>query len=132
MAISYNELKQIVESHGFCIEVFDDKMDIQVLYLYIPDEGDYWSTSRFYPSNAEKTFATATFKFDKFEKMSIYKNLVINNAENKIYFNEIVGYEVLPNKITVDLLNELCETIKTKFKHAKKVLKLNKIEEDFE
>ena len=129
MAITYNELKRIVENHGFCIEDFDDKKDIQELYIYIPDEGEYWSTSRFYYANAEKTFATATFKSDKFEKMSIFKNLVI---EDKIYFNDIDGYEVLSNKITVDLLNELCKNIKIKFKHAKKILKLNKIEEDFE
>ena len=132
MAITYNELKQIVESHGFCIEDFDDKKDIQELYIYIPDESNYWSTSRFYYANAEKTFATATFKSDKFEKMSIFKNLVIDNAEDKIYFNDMDGYEVKSNKITVDLLNELCVTINTKFKHVKKILKLNKIEEDFE
>lgn len=128
--MTYNKLKQIIERNGFCIEDFDDTEDCQGLYIYVPDEGGYWSTSGFYYPLANKTFATATFNYGKLNKISIYKDLILD--DDKIYFDGRNRYEVMTKKITVDFLNKLCNTVKTNLQETKMNLKLNKIEEDFE
>jgi hypothetical protein len=130
--MTYNELKQIIERNGFCIEDFDEEFSThQDLYIYVPDEGSYWSSSKYIHPLSSKAFVTATFNYGKLNKISIYKDLVID-ATNKIYFEDKNEYVVVSSKITVDFLNDLCNTVKTNLQETKMKLKLNKIEEDFE
>lgn len=133
--MKYEELKKIIENNGFCIQDFDDAEEIkyQDLYIYVPDESGYWSTSQFIDPIASKVFATATFVYNKLDKITIYKDLVMDdNATDKIYFDDSNRNKVGHEKITVDFLNELCNTIKTNLQQTKIKLKMNKIEEDFE
>lgn len=131
--MNYEELKQIIERNGFCIEDFDEEFSThQDLYIYVPDESGYWSTSQFINPIASKAFAAATFEDSNLSEITIYKKFVLDNSADKIYFDDSNGNEVGHEKITVDFLNELCNTIKTNLKEAKMKLKLNKIEEDFE
>ena len=130
--MNYNELKQIIERNGFCIEEFDEDFSTQQdLYIYVPDESSYWSTSKYIHPLSSKAFVTATFNYSKLNKISIYKDLVID-ATDKIYFEDKNEYVVVSSKITVDFLNDLCNTVKTNLQETKMKLKLNKIEEDFE
>lgn len=57
---------------------------------------------------------------------------MVIDATDKIYFEDKNEYVVVSSKITVDFLNDLCNTVKTNLQKTKMKLKLNKIEEDFE
>lgn len=132
--MTYNELKEIIERNGFCIEDFEEDYfrEVQELYIYVPDESSYWSTFKFIHPLSSKAFATATFnKHDKLDKISIYRFLVID-ATDKIYFDDENEYVVYSSKITVDYLNKLCNTVKTNLQETKMKLKLKRIYEDFE
>ena len=130
--MTYNELKEIVERNGFCIEDFDEEFSThQALYIYVPDESSYWSTFKFITPLSSKAFATATFNYGKLNKISIYKDLVID-ATDKIYFDDENEYVVVSSKITVDYLNKLCNTVKTNLQETKMKLKQKRIDEDFE
>ena len=68
----------------------------------------------------------------KIEETLPYLDNIVRNPKRFIVNEEEIVKVELSKKITVDFLNDLCNTVKTNLQETKMNLKLNKIEEDFE
>lgn len=131
MAISYNELKNIIESIGFCIENFDESLTIeQDLYIFVPD-ADFKSIGGFYPNPiAYKVIATASFSNQQelFE-MTVYYRILVD--KNKKLYLDGISYKLGYKDLTENKLKKLFEIFKKRIKNKKIELKMSKIERDF-
>lgn len=131
--MTYDELKNIVESYGFNIESFNEnELSSQDLYIFVPDTANFKTTGRNYSNPLAYRVMATPFLSRQREvlEMTVYYR-ILEDKDKKLYFDGI-SYKLEDNNLTEEKVKALFKIFKIRIKNKKMELKMNKIEEDFE
>lgn len=128
--MDYNELKQIVESHGCILDKIDTSISKQTLYIYYPEDKVFEEYSDcFSDPTVNRVFATVVIQKNSVTELYEYLYLAADK-NSKIFFTD--RHEKFQNSnITKKHVNMMCKIAKRKVFEKKKQFKMKMLEKDF-
>ena len=128
--MNYEELKNIVESHGCILDEIDTSISRQTLYIYYPEDIVFKEYSDCYSDpTVNRVFATVVIQKNSVTELYVYLDLSADE-NGKIFFTDR-NKKLQNSNITEKQVNRMCKIAKRKVFEKKKQFKMKMLEKDF-